>query len=141
MRTMSMLHWLASIAMVTLLAVVANGSVIAQAPDDLAALDGQVVKFRREGKYAEATELARQYLALAEKKFGPDHPEVGASLNNLAALYRSQGRYAEAEPMYKRALALYEKSLEPDHPVVGTALNNLAFLYQRDRRASCRERV
>ena len=85
--------------------------------DDLAALNAQVEKLYGEGKYAEATEIAKQSLALAEKKFGTDHPSVGSSLNNLALLYASQGRYAEAEPLYKRSLALGEKALGPDHQI------------------------
>ena len=80
----------------------------AQGADDLAALNAQVVKLYQAGKYAEATKIAKRSLALAEKQFGPDHPDVGQSLNNLAGLYESQGRYAEAEPLYKRTLALWE---------------------------------
>jgi CHAT domain-containing protein/tetratricopeptide (TPR) repeat protein len=87
-----------------------------------------------QGKYAEATEVAKCSLALTEKKFGPEHPDVGGSLNNLAELYRAQGRYAEAEPLYKRALAIREKALGPDHPDVGDSLNNFALLYDRQGR-------
>jgi tetratricopeptide (TPR) repeat protein len=81
-----------------------------QGTDDLDALNKQVLTLYRQGKYAEATEIAKRSLALAEKKFGPDHPDIGQSLNNLAALYDSQGRYAEAEPLYKRALTICERA-------------------------------
>ena len=95
----------------------------AQGGDDLAALNAQVVQLYQAGKYAEATEIAKRSLVLAEKQSGRDHPDVGQSLNNLALLYESQGRYVEAEPLFKRSLALREKALGPDHPDVGTSLN------------------
>jgi tetratricopeptide (TPR) repeat protein len=71
--------------------------------------------------------------AVAEKSFGPEHPNIATSLNNLAELYRAQGQYEEAEPLYRRALAISEKALEPDHPDVATILNNLALLHQAPR--------
>src|SRR5262249_61287347 len=70
-------------------------------------------------------------LAIYEKAFGPDHPEVALSLNNLAALYYSQGRYADAETLFKRSLAIREKALGPDHPDIALSLNILAQLYDK----------
>jgi CHAT domain-containing protein/tetratricopeptide (TPR) repeat protein len=134
MHAQSMMHTLASILVVVLLAVATGGSATAQAPDDLASLNAQFAKLYGEGKYLEATEIANQFLALAERKFGPDHPYVGTALGNLAMLSRAQGRYPEAEPLMKRSLALYEKALGPDHPWVATSLNNLAELYQKQGR-------
>ena len=130
MRAMS--YW--NILVVILLTVVIGGPVNAQAPDDLASLNAQVVGLYSQGKYSEATSIAIQALALAESKSGPDHPDVGTSLNNLAALYRVQGRIAEAEPLYYRALAIREKTLGPDHPEVGESLNNLALFYVKQGR-------
>ena len=52
----------------------------------------------------------KRSLAIGEKTFDPEHPEVAASLNNLAELYRAQGRHAEAEPLYERALAIRRKA-------------------------------
>ena len=43
--------------------------------DDLAALNKQVFAFYDQGKYAEAAEIAKRLLALAEKKFGPRTPQ------------------------------------------------------------------
>jgi CHAT domain-containing protein/tetratricopeptide (TPR) repeat protein len=131
---MSIVHRLGSILVVTLLVVATSVSVRAQAPDDLASLNAQVVKLYGQGKYAEATEIAKQFLALAESKFGLDHPSVGTALNNLAELYLAQGRYAEAEMQYERSLGIREKALGLDHPDVGRSLNNLAGLYQAQGR-------
>ena len=79
-----------------------------------------------QGRYAEAEPMLRQVLAVREKKLGPNHPEVAASLNNLAALYKDQGRYAEAEPMYRRAVTIDLKALGPEHRQVAMLLGNLA---------------
>ena len=60
MRAKSRLRRLAGILVVALLAVAAGAPATAQAPDDLAALNAEVAKLHGEGKYAEATEIARQ---------------------------------------------------------------------------------
>ena len=101
----------------------------AQGANERDALNKQVVQLYQAGKYAEATEVAKRALALAERQFGPEHLDIGTPLNNLGALYWAQGRYAEVEPLYKRSLAIREAALGADHPDVGQSLNNLAGLY------------
>jgi CHAT domain-containing protein len=86
--------------------------------------------YRNQGRYADAEPLYQRSLAIAEKAFGPDHPDVALSLNSLAALYASQGHYSDAEPRLQRSLAIWEKALGRDHPYVGLSLNNLAELYR-----------
>ena len=71
----------------------------------------------------------KRALAIDEKAFGPDHPNVAMSLNNLAQLYQAQEQYAQAEPLLKRALAILEKTLGANHANVAMSLNNLALLY------------
>ncbi|MGB9365574.1 MAG: tetratricopeptide repeat protein [Xanthobacteraceae bacterium] len=78
--------------------------------------------------YAEAEPFSRRSLAIGEKAFEADHPDVRAALNNLAGLYRAQGRYTEAEPLLRRALEISERALGPDHLDVGALVNNLAEL-------------
>jgi hypothetical protein len=73
-------------------------------------------------------------LAIAERSYGPDHPEVATALINLALLLQDTHRLAEAEPLFRRALAIAEQSYGPDHPVVATALNNLAKLLRATHR-------
>ena len=110
------------------------GSPPAPAPEQTAALgraealDRQVEDLYGKGKYAEATPLARESLALREKALGKDHPDVALSLNNLALLLQDQGAYAEARPLHDRALAIREKALGMDHPDVAPSLHNLASL-------------
>jgi tetratricopeptide (TPR) repeat protein len=76
----------------------------------------------------------RRTLAIDEKGFGPEHPNVAMDLNNLAQLLQATNRLAEAEPLMRRALAIDEKSFGPEHPNVATALNNLAQLLQATNR-------
>ena len=114
--------------------LVCVGSLVAAAhaqtaDDDPAALDAEGMRLYQAGKYAEAIEIAKRLLAIAEKALGPNHPSVGTSLSNLALLYQAQGRHGEAEPLYKRSLTIREKALGPDHPDVGQSLDNLAKLY------------
>jgi tetratricopeptide (TPR) repeat protein/CHAT domain-containing protein len=97
-------------------------------------LNKKVVELYQAGRYDEAIPLAQQVLAIDEKAFGPDRPEVATDLNNLAALNLAEGRSADAESLYKRSLEIREKALGPDHPYVAQSLNNLAELYDREDR-------
>ena len=71
-------------------------------------------------RLAEAEPFMRRALAIDEKSFGPEHPDVATSLNNLASLLSATNRLAEAEPLYRRALAIDEKSFGPEHPDVAS---------------------
>ncbi len=55
----------------------------------------------------------RRALAIDEKSFGPEHPNVAIRLNNLAQLLQATNRLGEAEPLMRRALAIDEKSFGP----------------------------
>ena len=85
-------------------------------------------------RLAEAEPLMRRALAIDEKSYGRDHPDVAIGLNNLAQLLQATNRLAEAEPLMRRALAIDEKSYGPDHPNVAMRLNNLAQLLQATNR-------
>jgi tetratricopeptide (TPR) repeat protein len=82
------------------------------------------------GEYSEATKVAEESLRVAERTYGPDHPNVATSLNNLAEIYRFQGKYAEAEPLWRRSLTILEKALGPEHPDVATVCENMAKCYR-----------
>ena len=84
--------------------------------------------------HAAAEPLYRRALAIDERSFGPEHPNVATSLNNLAQLLKATNRLAEAEPLYRRALAIDETSFGPEHPNVARDLNNLAQLLQATNR-------
>jgi tetratricopeptide (TPR) repeat protein len=127
-------HTAAQIVFVIISIVILTNVTTAQQADDLNVLNRQVVGLYQAGKYAEATEIAKRAVDMAEWVLGSDHPDVGAYLNNLAELYRAQSRYAEAEPLLKRSLTIAEKAFGPDHPTVGIRLNNLAMLYDAQSR-------
>ena len=72
----------------------------------------QGISHYEKGEYDRAVAAIKKSLAVAEKEYGPDHPETATSLNNLAELYRHRNE-AQAHPLYKRALAIREKSFGP----------------------------
>ncbi len=84
--------------------------------------------------HAEAEPLMRRALAIDEKAFGTEHPDVASRLNNLAQLLQDTNRLGEAEPLMRRALAIDDKAFGADHPKVAIRLNNLASLLQATNR-------
>ena len=69
--------------------------------------------YLRTGDYAKAEPLFQRSLSIREKVFGPETPDIAATLNNLGGLYDSMGDYAKAEPLYERSLRILEKTLRP----------------------------
>jgi tetratricopeptide (TPR) repeat protein/predicted Ser/Thr protein kinase len=87
--------------------------------------------FMREDKSAEALEHFRQVVALRQKVYSTEHPEVAAAYNNLGAALTKAGRSQEAREALSHAQALYEKTLGPHHLETGNALHNLGILAQK----------
>jgi tetratricopeptide (TPR) repeat protein len=82
----------------------------------------------QKAQFAEAEPLFRRALAIDERRYGRDHPNVATRLNNLAQLLQDTNRLTEAEPLMRRALAIDERSFGPDHASVARDLSNLARL-------------
>ena len=99
-----------------------------------AILNNLALLLKATNRLAEAEPLIRRALAIDEKSYGPQHPEVATDLNNLASLLQDTNRLAEAEPLMQRAVAIAEKSYGPQHPEFATYLNNLADLLQATNR-------
>lgn len=78
---------------------------------------------------ADSERLFRRSLALREKLFPPDHPDVATSIVALGALLGNTGRPAEGIPLYRRALPALEKRLGPEHPTVALTWGNLGACY------------
>ena len=58
-------------------------------------------------------------LAIDERSYGPEHPDVASDLNNLAGLLQATNRLAEAEPLMARAvriLSRFQRSTGHEHP-------------------------
>jgi len=85
-------------------------------------------------RYSVAEPLYRRALAMQERRYGPNDPQVASLLNNLASLLTATNRLTEAEPLMRRALAIAEKNFGPEHANVATHLNNLAQLLQDTNR-------
>ena len=100
---------------------------------DAAALNTQIAQLKAAGKYAQAVPLAKEALALAEKK-GANSPEVAKALDTLAELYEAQNKFAEAQPLLKRSLSIREKA--PGQPDVAASRERLAVAYDKMGRAS-----
>lgn len=82
----------------------------------------------------EAARRAEDSLRLAERAFGPDHPNVAVSLNNLVMALEGAGEHSRLEALLTRALAIRERTLGPTHPDVGKSLTNLGRLKHFQRR-------
>ncbi len=69
----------------------------------------------------------RRALAIDEKAFGPDHPDVAIRLNNLARLLQATNRLAEAEPLMRHHVEIFiefgRRTGHP-HPHFADALDN-----------------
>jgi tetratricopeptide (TPR) repeat protein len=109
-------------------------SALAQAREDIAALNQQLDRLVGQNNYKEASALAEKALSLAERALGKEHPDTLASVNTLALAYQIQGRLAEAEPLLKRALDVRERVLGKDHADTLESANGLASLYQAQGR-------
>ena len=72
----------------------------------------------RQGDYAKALEYHTKALAIFEKVFGSEHPDVATSYNNIGYVYYRQGDYAKALEFYTKALAIKEKVYGSEHPDV-----------------------
>jgi tetratricopeptide (TPR) repeat protein len=91
-------------------------------------LNQQVAELYKQGKYAEALELARQVCELARRALGDDHPETATSLGNLGYLLHEMGDLAAARPYTEQALEVRRRVLGEDHPATATSLNHLGLL-------------
>lgn len=97
--------------------------------DDSTVMGYLAVSLGHQAEYTEAESLMRKALAIDEKTFGLDHPElVAIDLSNLAALLYTKGDYVAAEPPLRRALAISEKSLGRDDPRLALILHNLGMV-------------
>src|ERR1019366_6282789 len=80
------------------------------------------------GQLGEAGQALKRALAIAEKLYGPDHPEVATDANNIGQILKAQGDLPGALRYTQRALAIDEKVYGPDHPKVAIRANNIATI-------------
>ena len=71
-----------------------------------------------------------QAMAIDEKVYGKEHPDVAIDLNNLGSAYDALGEKENAIGYYEQALAIDEKVYGKEHPKVAIRLNNLGLAYK-----------
>jgi tetratricopeptide (TPR) repeat protein len=149
MKTLQMRNCLASVGLVvaglTMTSAVLIGKAYAQTVEatqqnEIETLQEQSSELLQQGRWPEALKLGRRSLDLAERKYGPDHPVVAASLTIVGDIYHAQARPAEADPLLRRALIIRQVANNVRNGVtqaglaapadVAMSLKNLANAYR-----------
>ena len=78
--------------------------------------------------YVGARAAFERALAIDERAFGPEHPNVARDVNNLGLVLKDLGELSGARAAYERALRIFEKFLPPEHPSIRTVRGNLESL-------------
>jgi serine/threonine-protein kinase len=88
---------------------------------------GILGKIHRElGLYAQADTLLRRAVAVAERVYGPDHPEVAARLTDLGTALKELGELDTAQAVLERAVAIRRQEPGPDRIDLATSMGELA---------------
>ena len=83
------------------------------------------------GGHSDAEALRKRGLAILEKLYGPDHPEIAANLTALASNHMAQKRFSEVERLLKRAMAIREKLLSSEHSDHAWTMATLGEFYRK----------
>jgi serine/threonine protein kinase/tetratricopeptide (TPR) repeat protein len=86
------------------------------------------------GNYVQAENMHRAALAINRRLFGPESPEVAASLNDLGLALWKERKQPEAEAAHREALAIRRRLFGDEQADVATSLNNLANVYRHYQR-------
>jgi len=70
------------------------------------------------GEYGRAKEYYEKALAIDEKEYGKEHPNVARDLNNLGGAYKTLGDPRKAITYYQQALDIFKKVYGEEHPNV-----------------------
>ena len=95
------------------------------------ALRKQMLRLKRERRFAEAIALADQVLAASREGFGQEHLFTANALRDLGNMNYATGVYGEAAQRYRQALAIYRKELDNEDPSIAADLNNLGAALQK----------
>ncbi len=86
------------------------------------------------GDYTNCLAMNRNALALREKLYGKEHPDVASSLQKIGGVLNSLGRLTEAETCYRQALAMEQKLLGPTNLAVAESLSYLGMVFIEQKR-------
>ena len=78
----------------------------------------------------QAKDYYERALAIDEKVYGPEHPDVARDANNIGTILYAQGDLAGALEWTKRGLAIDEKVYGAEHPSVAVRANNIGQILQ-----------
>jgi eukaryotic-like serine/threonine-protein kinase len=91
-------------------------------------------------KLRSALSHSESALAIAERKFGAEHLNVGKLQEAVGIVLLEQGQLERAMQSLQRALQIYERTLGPDHPSIGRIVHNLGIAHLKAREAAVAER-
>ncbi|CAN0549261.1 unnamed protein product [Ectocarpus sp. 12 AP-2014] len=77
--------------------------------------------------------MYKRSLAIGEKTFGPDHPEVASHLTNWAVLLHEQGKHKEAIALLERVLSIRMQKLGENHPDTVSSKKSLEMVRKKVR--------
>jgi serine/threonine protein kinase len=77
-----------------------------------------------QGRKVESLRFNEEALALKQKAWGPDHPDVGISEGNVSIALEDMGRQQEALAHVDRSIEILSHGLGAEHPDVATQLSN-----------------
>ena len=83
------------------------------------------------GRYQDGVDLSRKILADNERAFGPEHPNVAATLNTLGLDLMQLGKLDDAESIEARSLAIYLETEGPTGDEAYLTRQRLAVIHSR----------
>jgi tetratricopeptide (TPR) repeat protein len=72
----------------------------------------------------------KKAIAIQEKHFDSEHPNLAIHYSNLATVEQNLGDLAEARRLMKKAIVIEEKHFDPEHPTLALRYWNLACIEQ-----------
>ncbi|CAF1186881.1 unnamed protein product [Adineta steineri] len=83
-----------------------------------------------QGKYQEALTFYEKLLAIYQKKFPSNHPNLAFPHNNIGVMHENMGNYPNALSSYEKALQIWQQSLPPNHPHLATSYSNIGNVHK-----------
>lgn len=112
------------------------------APHDLKlniAREALALQYKRQGKYALASEIALVVIEEGKGKFGDSHPFTQSAKNTLGTIYSEEGEYDQAEILLKQAWEVTKHAFGQDHPQSMSIAGNLALVLLRQGKFAAAE--
>ena len=80
-------------------------------------------------EYEMALQYLQQSLAIRQKFYGEDHPDVARTYCSMGWAYRAKGEYEKELACYNKSLAIGLKVFSENHPDVATFYNSIGVSY------------